>query len=116
ALAGAATLDGRALGPALVVALGLVAVPAAAGHALDPGLNRVNVVADVLHVAGAAAWTGALMGLLVFRDAPRKRVGALAACGVVVLAVTGVVRASFELLSGSQLWSTPYGNSLLVKT
>jgi copper transport protein len=115
-LAGAATLERRVLSPALVLALGLAIVPSVAGHALDPGLNRVNVVADVLHVLGAAAWVGALLGLVLVRDAPRRRGIALAAGGVVVLGVTGVVRASFELLHPSQLWNTSYGVTLLVKT
>ncbi|MDP9262629.1 MAG: copper resistance protein CopC/CopD [Actinomycetota bacterium] len=115
-LAGAATLERRALGPALVLALGLTIVPSVAGHALDPGLNRVNVVADVLHVLGAAAWVGALLGLVLVRAAPQRRAVALAAGGVVVLGVTGVVRASFELLHLSQLWNTSYGITLLVKT
>ncbi len=115
-LAGAATLERRALRPALVLALGLAIVPSVAGHALDPGLSRLNVVADVLHVLGAAAWVGALLGLLLVPDAPRRRAVLLAAGGVVVLAVTGVVRASFELLHLSQLWSTSYGVTLLVKT
>lgn len=115
-LAGAATLERRALRPALVLALGLAIVPSVAGHALDPGLNRVNVVADVLHVLGAAAWAGALLGLVLVRDAPRRRAVVLAASGVVVLGVTGVVRASFELLHLSQLWNTSYGITLLVKT
>jgi copper transport protein len=115
-LAGAATLERRVLGPALLLALGLAIVPSVAGHALDPGLNRVNVIADVLHVLGAAAWVGALLGLMLVRDAPRRRAVVLAAGGVVVLGVTGVVRASFELLHLSQLWNTSYGLTLLVKT
>ncbi len=115
-LAGAATLERRALRPALVLALGLAIVPSVAGHALDRGLNRINIVADVLHVVGAAAWVGALLGLVLVRDAPPRRAVALAAGGVVVLAVTGVVRASFELLHLSQLWNTSYGLALLVKT
>jgi copper transport protein len=115
-LAGAASLERRALRPALVLALGLAAVPAFAGHALDRGLSRLNVVADVLHVLGAAAWIGALLGLVVLRDAPWRRTGALALGGLVVLGVTGAVRASFELVHPSQLWSTSYGRALLVKT
>jgi putative copper export protein len=70
----------------------------------------------VLHVLGAAAWVGALLGLVLVRAAPRRRAVALAAGGVVVLGVTGVVRASFELLHLSQLWNTSYGVTLLVKT
>jgi copper transport protein len=115
-LGAAATLEPRALRPALLLAPGLAVVPAVAGHALDPRLNRLNVVADVLHVAAAAAWVGALVGLLVVRRTPHRRSAALAMGGVVVLAVTGVVRASFELLHVSQLWDTAYGRTLLVKT
>jgi copper transport protein len=115
-LAGAATLERRALPPALVLALGLAIVPSVGGHALDPGLNRVNVIADVLHVLGAAAWIGALLGLVLVRDAPRRRTVVLAAVGVIVLGETGIMRASFELLHLSQLWNTSYGVTLLVKT
>jgi copper transport protein len=115
-LAGTASLDRRALRPALLLATGLAAVPAVAGHALDRGLNRVNVVADMLHVAGAAAWVGVLIGLVVLRDASGRRATALALGGVLLLGATGILRASFELLHPSQLWDTSYGRALLVKT
>jgi copper transport protein len=115
-LAGAATLERRVLRPAVALALALAIVPSVSGHALDRGLNRVNLVVDVLHVLGAAAWVGALSGLLLVRDAPPRRAAVLAAGGVVLLGATGVVRASFELLRLSQLWSTSYGVTLLVKT
>jgi copper transport protein len=115
-LAGTASLDRRALRPALLLATGLAAVPAVAGHALDRGLNRVNVVADLLHVAGAAAWVGVLIGLVVLRDASGRRATALALGGVLLLGATGILRASFELLHPSQLWDTSYGRALLVKT
>jgi copper transport protein len=115
-LAGAASLDRRVLRPALLLAIGLAAVPAVEGHALDRGLNRVNVVADVLHVAGAAAWVGALVGLVALRDASSRRAAALALGGLLLLGATGIVRASFELVHPSQLWDTSYGQALLVKT
>jgi copper transport protein len=117
-LAAAATLERRALPPALLLAPVLVAVPAVAGHALDPGLARVNVAADVLHVGAAAAWTGVLLGLLVLpADAIAvRRASALALAALVVLGVTGVLRASYELRSAAQLWDTGYGRALLVKT
>lgn len=111
-LAGAATLERRALRPALWLAVGLAAVPAFAGHALDPGLNRLNVYADVLHVVGASAWVGALLGAVFFRRIESR----LAVGGVLLLGVTGIVRASFELTSLSQLWDISYGRALLVKT
>ncbi len=115
-IAGAATLERRALRPALVLALGLVVAPAVAGHAYDPGVNRLNVPADALHIAGAAAWVGALVGLVVFRDVERRRFVLIALGGVLLLAATGIVRAWWELLHLSQLWDTSYGQTLLVKT
>src|SRR5436190_3090566 len=115
-VAGAATLDRRALRPAVLLAPLLVLPPAFSGHAFDRGVSRVNVAADALHVAGAAAWVGALLGLVLFRDTPRRRTVALAVGGVVVLAVTGAVRAWSELPHVSQLWNTSYGRTLLVKT
>src|SRR5205823_6056787 len=82
----AAPREPRAWRAALVVAPGLAVVPAVAGHALDPRLNRVNVVVDVVHVAAASAWVGALVGLLVVRRVPDRRSAALAMGGVAVLA------------------------------
>ena len=108
----AATLAPRALPFALVLALPLVAAPTLSGHALDRGLPRVNIAADLLHVAGAAAWVGALVGLVV----TRRRDLRLALVGLVVLSVSGVVRASYELLHVSQLWDLNYGRTILVKT
>jgi copper transport protein len=110
--AAAATLESRVLPSALVLALPLVAVPTTSGHALDRGLSRVNVAADLLHVAGAAMWVGALLGLVV----TRRREVRLVLGGVALLSVTGVVRASYELLHVSQAWDTGYGRTLLVKT
>ena len=117
-LAAAATMERRVLVPALVAALCLAPVPAVAGHALDPGLPRLNVVVDVLHVAAASAWVGVLVGLLALRPPAEtmRRVVALGAGSVVLLIVTGVVRASFELVSLSQLWETSYGWTLIAKT
>jgi copper transport protein len=112
----AATLERRALRPALRVALLLAVVPSFAGHALDPGLARINLVADVLHVAAAAAWVGVLVGLVAVRGADLRRAGALAVGAVVLLGITGVTRAAFELTAVSQLWDTSYGRALLVKT
>ena len=111
-VAGAATLERRALRPALLLALPLVAVPTVSGHALDRGLNRLNVAADLLHVAGASAWIGALLGLVLLRRAELR----LVVGGIALLSVTGIVRAGYELLDVSQLWSTGYGRLLLLKT
>ena len=110
--AAAATLAPRVLTAALVLALPLAAAPTLSGHALDRGLPRLNIAADVLHVAGASAWVGALVGLVV----TRRRAFRLALAGLVVLGVSGIVRAAYELLHVSQLWDTNYGRTILVKT
>ncbi|MGZ8716176.1 MAG: hypothetical protein ACXWYO_03610, partial [Gaiellaceae bacterium] len=109
-----------------VVALSLGVIPALAGHALDPGLARVNVVADVLHVLAAAGWIGVLLGLVAIpradvrgadvRGADLRRAGVLALASVGVLGATGITRAAFELTGPAQLWETSYGRALLVKT
>ena len=103
-------------------ALLLLPVPSLAGHSLDRGRPRVEVVADVLHVAAASLWLGGLVSLALAlraaRDAQRvvRRFSNLALVSVLVLAATGVVRAFSELHSVDQFWSTGYGRVLVVKT
>jgi copper transport protein len=104
-----------ALRPALFLALGLAAVPAISGHALDPGLPAVNVVFDIAHVLSAAAWVGVLLGIVVVGREGR-RAALLATAGVILLGITGALRAGFELTAFSQLWTTSYGQAVLVKS
>ncbi len=104
-----------ALRPALFLALGLAAVPSVSGHSLDPGVPAVNVAFDIAHVLAAAAWVGVLLGIVVVGRGGR-RAALLATAGVVLLGLTGALRAGFELTAASQLWTTSYGQALLVKT
>jgi len=105
-----------------VAALLLLPAPSLAGHALDRGRPRIEVVVDVLHVAAASLWLGGLVALalaLRVRDghaATLRRFSNLALASVVVLAATGVIRALSELHSVSQAWTTGYGQLLIVKT
>ena len=119
---------------AFVCALGLLPIPSVAGHALDRGgwPRPLEVVADILHVGAAAVWIGGLLALAValprasrrlsreqrplFAAALVPRLSALALVSVLVIAVTGLIRAFSELSAVSQLWSTGYGRALLVKT
>ena len=87
---------------------------------------------DALHVAAAAIWIGGLVQLAVvtphatrglaqpLRDATRARIAGrfsrMAVAAVAVLAVTGGLRALWELSSVSQIWTTSYGRTLLAKT
>jgi len=100
----------------------LVPVPSIAGHALDPGRSRLELVDDVVHVAAASIWLGGLLalGLALRRDEDRsalmRRFSNVAVVSVALLAVTGVVRALSELSKVSQLWTTGYGAALIAKS
>jgi copper transport protein len=122
-----------AVAAAAVVAGGWSLVgPGLSGHAGDPGRGWLAVAVDALHVAGASVWIGGLAHLFIV-VAPataslpadeRKRVrlevaqrfSRLALASVVVIVTTGVGRALWELSAVSQIWSTAYGRTLLIKT
>jgi copper transport protein len=65
------TVDARAAGAAWLCALLILPAPSFAGHALDPGRPRIEVLIDVLHIVAAATWFGGLVQLaFVLRDDP----------------------------------------------
>jgi copper transport protein len=115
-------VDRRFEVPAWVVGLVALPAPSFAGHALDPGRPRIEVAADVLHLAAAAVWTGGLVQLVLAlradggRPGLARRFSSLAVASVLVLAVTGVGRALGELSAVSQVWTTGYGRLLIAKT
>jgi copper transport protein len=116
---------------ALLAAVAMLPLPTLAGHALDPGRSRVDIVVDVAHVTAAGVWLGGLLSLLVI--APRSaamlgerrssllqavalRFSSLALAAVALLVGTGIWRAVVELSSITQLWTTGYGRAILVKS
>lgn len=107
---------------AFAIALLLLPAPTLAGHALDAGRPRIEIVVDLLHVAAASVWIGGLVALALAlrsasdRTAMIRRFSNIALVAAIVLAATGVIRAFAELDSFSQLWSTGYGRVLLVKS
>jgi copper transport protein len=122
-----------AIGAAAAVAAGWSLVgPGLSGHAGDPGLGFFALAFDTLHLAGAAVWIGGLAHLFVVaapatatlppeeRSRVRlelaQRFSRIALASVVVISVTGVARALWELSAVSQIWSTPYGRTLMIKT
>ena len=133
-LSAIALVDRRFGRGAFLCALALLPVPSLAGHALDRGQwpRPLNVVADVLHVGAAAIWIGGLLALAVALPRATRglstearsrltaalwpRLSAIALVSVVVIAVTGLVRAFSELSAFSQLWSSGYGRALLIKS
>ncbi len=104
---------------------------ALSGHAAaSPDWRTLAVADDALHILGASAWLGSLLWLLVVgvraaglaAEERTHRVAslvtafspiALGSAAVVVL--TGLVSAWLRLGSISALWSTSYGQVLLVK-
>jgi copper transport protein len=107
---------------AATVALLLLPVPSLAGHALDRGRPWYAFVVDLLHVGAASVWLGGLIALgLALRSSDirmetARQFSTLALGSVLVLALTGVIRVYTELDSLSQLWTTGYGQLLIVKS
>ena len=102
-------------------AVGLLVAISFGGHALDAGVSRIQAVVDVAHLAAAAAWIGGLAALaLTLRSVDSieaaKRFSRVALASVVIVAVTGTLRAFSELTSFRQLFSSGYGRALVVKT
>jgi copper transport protein len=107
--------------------LALLAAPTLAGHSLDRDQPRVLApLIDVAHIAAAAVWLGGLLSLLyvlprasdqgVKRSAAVRRFSSAALVSVVVLGLSGLGRALTELSAVHEIWTTSYGQTLLVKT
>jgi copper transport protein len=117
---------------ALVTGVWALAVPALSGHATDAGSDWLTVVVDVTHIGAAAVWLGGLAQVLAVtphatrglpapdqsrvRQQLARRFSQIALVSVIVLAVSGVIRALWEVNSVSELWTTGYGRVLIAKT
>jgi copper transport protein len=102
-------------------------IPGAAGHAAQTSPRGLAVVLDWLHVGSASLWIGGLASLLVlFATLPAAvrlpvlgivvpRFSALALLSVAVLLGSGVWASVLKLPILSALWTTSYGQTILVK-
>jgi copper transport protein len=116
------SLTGAALAAAAVLFL-----PGVAGHAAQTDPRTLSLALDWFHLAAAALWVGGLIGLLVlWRSVPAvRRTAALVVCvprfsnvafvSVALLLASGVVASVVHLPTVSSLWSTSYGQAILVK-
>ncbi|RLP75770.1 hypothetical protein D9V32_09570 [Mycetocola tolaasinivorans] len=95
---------------------------ALSGHAAGTAehANAVNSLA--MHIVGVTVWVGGLIAVIVFRNATRKRFpvvverySIVAGWAFAAVALSGVVNASLRLTALSDLWTTAYGQLLLVK-
>ena len=111
-----------ALATATLVALALLA-DAAASHAGTVALPVVNIGLQWLHATAISVWLGGLTGVLLELGDPDaadramlvSRFSRWATIGILLVAVTGAVRAAFELHDAGELLSTVYGRLILAK-
>jgi copper transport protein len=118
---GSVSLTALTLAPAAV----LLVLPAFSGHARVEG--GLSILADTVHVAAAAAWTGGLafvLAALILSGPDRWRLASravprfsqIAVVSVGVLLLSGVTNGYLQIRELHGLWDTGYGVLLLVKT
>lgn len=117
---------------ALGFALCLIAAVAWTGHAASTpfGLGYLHLVADALHLLGAAAWTGGLMAFALLlqvlsghRDSAHptlqldvvRRFSCLGIVSVATLVISGIINAWILVGSFRALVVTDYGRILMLK-
>jgi putative copper export protein len=108
------------------VALFAAASLAFAGHAAAEGQPAGPIFVDAMHVLSAGVWAGGIMALATVRPpggwigeegkAMFVRFGGVALIAFAITAMTGVLEASSAISYLSDLWTTPYGVALTVKS
>lgn len=122
---------GWAWGLAAPVALAAAATPAFSGHAFgSERLTALAVTGDTVHVVAGGAWLGTLAVMASVTAAARRRgtsptgerlvrwVGRFSPMALVCAALigaSGVFAAWLHIDAVSSLWTSPYGQRLLVK-
>ena len=112
----------------------LVAVPAVFAAAILPLASHAALLplpagaelADALHVLSAGMWAGGILALASLRPPGGwgsaeardlvERFGRVALIAFGITALTGVLRATEQLTAMTDLWSTPYGVVLSLKS
>jgi copper transport protein len=117
---------------ASISAIVLAVTPALAGHAAaSPRLTSVMIASDFLHVLGASGWLGSLFAVMVIGvplafaldDVERwssvaslvNSFSPIALASAAVVVVSGLIASWVHLEHLSALWTTAYGQVLLVK-
>ncbi|RDI94885.1 copper resistance protein [Meiothermus sp. QL-1] len=103
------------------LALALLLTVSLTGHAAGGGVGEV--LADLLHLGLGVVWGGSLLALVVVWPTARhearlralERLSALGLVAVLGVALSGVGLAASRLPSIPDLWTTAYGQRLLVK-
>ncbi len=119
--------EGSKQGTAMILALGgiLALIDGEASHALSSTPIWLGFIVNALHIIAMGVWVGGLCALLVLSPlsdvksqsaAVFLRFGRIATIAVLELGLTGVVLAFQQLKAPVNLFVTPYGNVLLVKS
>lgn len=124
--------DGRRAGGWTVIAAGalvLPAVPLLSGHGWADSPRTLSAAATWLHVVAAGGWMGGLACLLLAGLPALREHGAdapgiagmvaafsrVAQAAVALLLVTGAVKVWIHVGAASDLWTTAWGRTLLIK-
>jgi copper transport protein len=112
---------------AVSAAAAVLVVPGASGHAAQTAPRGLAVALDWLHLVSGSIWIGGLLGLLVLWSAvpAGRRIAVLtvivprfsnvALVAVALLLGSGIWAAILHLPLLSALWTTSYGQAILVK-
>lgn len=113
----------RYVAPLTVLAAGLLPLSSHAAALADPAGAEF---ADALHVLSAGMWAGGILALASLRppggwaqEEARvllERFGRVAIVAFAITALTGLLRATEQLTAVGDLWTTPYGIVLLLKS
>jgi copper transport protein len=112
------------LWPAFLIGLGFVSGLSLSGHsAADAGSSWMSELADWAHISAACLWIGGLvqLALVVWPLLPDARratflaFSRLATVCIAVILLAGIYLAILRLPQLSDLWTTGYGQVLLVK-
>jgi putative copper export protein len=97
-----------------------------AGHAASVQPQVAGIAVDALHVASAGMWAGGIAAMATLKPpggwrggegrALLDRFSRVAPLAFAITALTGALRATEELSSASDLWTTSYGAVLSLKT
>jgi copper resistance protein D len=111
----------------LLLSLCIALTTSLTGHAGDWGDRSLAVLADWIHAVAAGTWIGGLFGLVlaVFPDRARwpasllgrtaQRFSRLAGYCLLAVVATGAYNVWIQVPGPSALWTTTYGEALIVK-
>ena len=111
----------------LVVVVGACAIPALSGHGSGLGDHALATSAGITHIIAAVLWLGPLIAIITHGILARagkgsfnvaraaRKFGVLALICVLLLAASGLTNAYTRLDSVNQLWTTGYGQVVLLK-